>query len=52
MPSQRDVLNWFRMHEVKDRMKLGKTALIDKLLKFKVRMFDFCMIFSHEDLIE
>ena len=36
MPSNRDVLNWFREREVGDRVKLGKTALLEKLSDFKV----------------
>ena len=37
MPSKRDVLNWFRAHEVGDRTNLGKTALLEKLKNMKVR---------------
>ena len=44
MPSNRDVLNWFREREVGDRVKLGKTALLQKLSDLKV-CFD-CTIFE------
>ena len=36
VPSSRDVLNWYRAHEVSDRILLGKTAFVEKLMKLKV----------------
>ena len=47
VPSKRDVLNWFRGHEIGHRVELGKTALIEKLENAKVILilsFDYVLI--------